>query len=62
MDVHGLKHLENILYREDTLEGRIKSLYRWVNEDKDFTLDQFSRLVLQCNKIQVLADSKRKSP
>lgn len=52
MDVHGLTHLINILYREDDLNERIKLFYRW-SVEKPLSLHEFSELQNMCTVSQV---------
>jgi hypothetical protein len=52
MDIHGLTHLTNILYREDELRERIRRVYKWMKE-KELTQDEFNILVGYCNKKSV---------
>lgn len=63
MDIHGLTHLVNILYREDEQGERIRLFYKWVNEkEKVFTLEEFSELLKMCTKEQIDLDKKRRYP
>lgn len=59
MDIHGLKHLENILYREDDLKERTRLLFKWVNE-KELTQDYFNILVSHCNEESIKQDKARR--
>jgi len=54
-----LRHLENILYREDALERRIELLYRWTS-NKEIDLKEFDQLLKSCDKRQLDRDNKRK--
>lgn len=60
MDVHGLTHLRNILYREDELSERTRLLFKWVNE-KQLTQKEFDTLVIYCNEESVKRDKARRS-
>jgi hypothetical protein len=59
MDVFGLQHLTNILYREDELKERTRLVFRWVKE-KDLTQDEFDALIEYCNDESVKRDKKRR--
>jgi hypothetical protein len=59
MDVHGLKHLENILYREDELKERTRLVFKWVGE-KQLTQDEFDKLVSHCNEECIKRDKARR--
>jgi hypothetical protein len=58
MDILGLTHLENILYRKDNLDDRIATLYRWMKEDK-LNFPEFKKLLASCNEAQLKIDLKR---
>jgi len=59
MDIHGLTHLENILYREDELKERTRLVFKWVNE-KQLTQDEFDKLVSYCNEESIKRDKNRR--
>ncbi len=59
MDVFGLNHLVNILYREDELSERISLFHKWSNE-KVLTIDEFSKLLKMCTEEQVKLDKERR--
>lgn len=59
MDVHGLTHLKNILYREDELKDRTKLVFKWVKE-KELTQKEFDTLVSYCNEESVKRDKARR--
>jgi hypothetical protein len=59
MDIHGLKHMENILYREDDLKERIKLVHRWTME-RELSLDHFTVLMKSCTVEQVERDKARR--
>ena len=60
MDIHGLTHLTNILYREDDLDERIRLFHKWSNE-KELTLKEFSELLKYCTQKQLELDQERRS-
>lgn len=59
MDVHGLTHLINILYREDELTERTKLVYRWMKE-KYLSQNEFDKLISSCNEQQIILDKNRR--
>ncbi len=59
MDIHGLKHLVNILYREDDIRNRAALFHMWTNEKK-FTLEEFTELLKMCTENQVQLDKQRR--
>lgn len=59
MDIHGLTHLVNILYREDELSERISLFHKWSTE-KELTIVEFSELLKMCNEQQVKLDKERR--
>ena len=59
MDIHGLKHLENILYREDELKERTRLVFKWVGE-KELTQKEFDALISHCNNESVERDKRRR--
>ena len=60
MDIHGLTHLLNILYREDELSERTKLVFKWVKE-KELTQKEFDELISFCNQEQVARDKVRRN-
>ena len=61
MGALSLKHKENILYREDDLETRIRLLHVWTFNN-ELTLDEFKVLLKSCTQEQVEIDNNRKHP
>lgn len=59
MDIHGLTHLENILYREDELTERTRLVFKWVGEKK-LTQKEFDKLVSHCNNECIERDKRRR--
>lgn len=59
MDVFGLRHLVNILYREDELSERIGLFHMWSTE-KELTLNEFTVLLKMCTEEEVQSDKKRR--
>lgn len=59
MDGLKLRHLENILYRENELINRIHLLHEWTVRG-EVDLIGFEELIKQCNEESVLRDAKRK--
>lgn len=59
MDVFGLQHLTNILYREDDLKERTRLAFRWIKE-KEFTQDEFDEIIACCNEESVKNDKLRR--
>ncbi len=59
MDVHGLTHLVNILYREDELKERTRLVFKWVRE-KELTQNEFDKLIECCNEESVKSDKARR--
>ena len=59
MDVHGLTHLVNILYREDELKERTRLVFKWVKE-KELTQNEFDKLIEYCNDESIKRDKARR--
>lgn len=59
MDVFGLQHLVNILYREDGLSERIELFHRW-SKEKDFTVEEFSALLKMCTEEELKRNMLRR--
>ncbi len=59
MDIHGLTHLENILYREDELKERTRLVFKWIYE-KELTQEQFDILISYCNEERIKQDKVRR--
>jgi len=59
MDIHGLAHLLNILYREDELKQRTRLVFKWVVE-KELSQDEFDKLIECCNEESVKIDKARR--
>ena len=59
MDALKLRALENILYRQDTVEERTHLLWEWIKREE---IDEigFESLVQQCNDESVERDNNRK--
>ena len=60
MDVFGIRALENILYRSDTIEERVELLHKFVYDHK-LTIDEFKRLFDCCTNEQLKRDLKRRN-
>lgn len=60
MDGLKLRHLENILYRENELSERIALLHKWTSIG-NVDLFGFEELIKQCTVESVELDAKRKS-
>lgn len=56
----GMKHLTNILYREDELTNRTKLVFRWIKE-KELTQEQFDELITYCNDKKIIVDKDRRN-
>lgn len=59
MDVHGLTHLVNILYREDELKERTRLVFKWVKE-KELTQVEFDTLISYCNEESIKSNKTRR--
>lgn len=59
MDVFGLQHKVNILYREDSLNERMLLLYSWIKTE-DISFNEFKELANQCNEASVISAKKRR--
>lgn len=59
MDVFGLQHRINILYREDSLNERMFLLYSWMKTE-DISFNEFKELVNQCNESAVGLAKRRR--
>ena len=60
MDVHGLTHLINILYRGDELKERTRLVFKWVKE-KELTQNEFDKLIECCNNESIASDNARRN-
>jgi len=60
MDALKLRHLENILYRMDTVKERSDMLHEWTVRG-EVDVDGFLVLAQQCNLEDVKRDAQRKS-